>query len=416
MGRGVGDLGLAGVTVSTPVITTFMAFIMLIGMGATTLISIRLGENKKDDAEKILANALIMFLILGIGLTIIGQVFLEPIVMFFGGDGNTLPYALYYMRVLLLGTTFLALGTGMNNFIRAEGNAKKAMFTMLIGAVVNIILDYIFIFIFNWGIKGAAFATVLSYIVSSVFVLLHFFGKDSTLKIRKENFKLNTSTILIIMTMGFPSFILQVTNSLQQMILNRKLYFYGGDTALTVIGIIMSTATFLIMPAMGISQGAQPIIGFNYGAKKYERVKDTLKLSILASTVIVSIGFGVSYILPEQIIGFFNASPEVVAMGIDAMAIFLKFVPLVGVQMMSSSYFQAVGKPNQATLLGLSRQIIIFIPLLLWFANTGGLNGIWWSTAYSDILAFFFTGAWLLLEIRNLNKEEQSTYNELQKA
>lgn len=404
VGRGVGDLALAGVTVSFPIITSFMACIMLIAMGATSLISIRLGERKSAESEKIIGNAFVLFLIVGVCLTVLGLIFLNPILIFFGASPDVLPYSLDYMRIILLGSVFMAMGVGMNNFIRAEGNPKMAMKTMLIGTITNIILDYIFIFVFHWGIKGAAFATIISYAISSAWVLYYFIGKNSSLKLRMENLKLKRYIVKGIVIVGFPTFVLQITGSIQQLILNRSLAYHGGDMALAAIGIIMSIITFLIMPAMGISQGAQPIIGFNYGAKKFKRVKDTLKLSILSATAIIAFGFLISKVWPVQLISLFNEKPELIELGTHAMGIFFKFLPLVGVQIISASYFQAVGKPNQATLLGLSRQILIFIPLLVILPKFWGIEGIWWSGPLSDIGAFVLTGVWLLFEIRSLSK------------
>ena len=404
VGRGVGDLALAGVTVTFPLITTYMAFIMMIGMGATAIISIKLGEDKPKEAEKIMANALVLFVIMGFTLTVFGLIYLEQILIFFGASVDVLPYATDYTRIILLGSTFLALGTGMNNFIRAEGSPKVAMNTMLIGAFTNIFLDYIFIFIFKWGIKGAALATIISYMVNTIWVMYHFVSGNSSLRIKFRNMKLRWALVSRIFVVGFPTFVLQVTASIQQLILNRKLGQYGGDTALAVIGIIMSITTFLVMPAMGISQGAQPIVGFNHGAKRYDRVKEVLTLSVISATTIVTIGFVVSKLFPYQLIGLFNTNPQLIEMGVYGMNIFFKFLPLVGVQMISASYFQAVGKPNQATLLSLSRQVIIFIPLLVILPKTYGLNGVWWSAPLSDIGAFILTGIWLLVEVKQLSK------------
>lgn len=404
VGRGVGDLGLAGVTVCMPVVMTLMACVMLIGMGATALISIRLGEKKGDEAELIVGNSLVLLVITGVGLTIISLIFLKPILILFGASETVMPYAADYLRIILLGSVFFAIGTGMNNFIRAEGNPKVAMNTMLIGTATNIVLDYVFIFVFHWGIKGAAAATVIAYAITSTWVLYHFYSGNSRLKIRWENLRLKTATAKAIFAVGFPTFVLQVTGSIQQTILNRSLARYGGDMALAIIGIIMSVTTFLVMPAMGISQGAQPIIGYNFGAKQFERVKDTLKLSMLWATLIIFAGFVVSKLWPRQLIGIFNSNPDLIDLGTHAMGIFFKFIPLVGVQMISSSYFQAVGKPNQATLLGLSRQVIIFIPLLIIMPRYAGLEGVWWSAPFSDIGAFILTGAWLWYEIQQLNK------------
>ena len=411
VGRGVGDLALAGITVSLPLMTTFMACVMLIGMGATSLISIRMGEKKGEEAEQIIGNALVLFIVIGLSLTVIGLIFLEPILVAFGASPDVLPFAMDYMRIILLGSVFMAVGLGMNNFIRAEGNPKIAMNTMLIGAVTNIILDYVFIFIFNWGIKGAAFATILSYTVTSTWVLYHFLKGNSKLKIKVENLRLNKLAVRGIMVVGFPTFAMQITNSIQHLILNKSLAHHGGDMSLAAIGIIMSISTLLVMPAMGISQGAQPIIGYNYGAKNYGRVKDTLKLAIVSATSIVTLGYLISIIFPTQLISLFNEKPELIELGTHAMAIFFKFLPLIGVQIMSASYFQAVGKATQATLLSLSRQVFIFIPLLVIFPLKWGLEGIWWSSPISDIAAFVVTGIWLWIEIRHLSKTEE-LYND----
>ncbi|HZK22143.1 MAG TPA: MATE family efflux transporter, partial [Oscillospiraceae bacterium] len=257
-------------------------------------------------------------------------------------------------------------------------------------------------------------ATVISYIVTSICVLFYFFSKKSSLKIKANNLKLNKSTTLQIIKLGIPTFTIQITSSIQHLILNRSLSRYGGELALAAIGIIMSVTTFLVMPAMGIGQGAQPILGFNKGAKEYNRVKDTLKLSIVSATTVIAIGFVISKIWPAQIVSIFNKNPRLIEMGVHGMGIFFKFIPLVGVQMLGSNYFQAVGKANKATILGLSRQIFIFIPLLIILPYYWGLEGVWWSAPLSDIGAFIFTGVWLLFELKELNKmkyKEETAYN-----
>ncbi len=407
VGRGVGDLGLAGVTICFPIVTTFIACVMLIGMGATALISIRLGEKKQREAETIVGNALVLFVILGLALTILGLLYLEDILLFFGATPTVLPFAMDYLKIILLGSVFLAVGTGMNNFIRAEGNPKTAMDTMLIGTVTNIVLDYIFIFILKWGIKGAALATIISYAVTSSWVLAYFLGHKSYLKIKLLNFRLRRAVIGQIIRLGIPTFVIQVTSSIQQLILNRSLAHYGGDLALAVIGIIMSITTFLVMPAMGISQGVQPIIGYNKGAGRLDRIKATLQLAIAAATAVISVGFVVAKIWPAQLIGLFNKNPQLIDMGVHALDIFFKVIPLVGVQMLGSSYFQAVGKAKQATFLGLSRQVLIFIPILIILPYFWGLEGVWWSAPLSDLAAFLLTALVLFFEMRYLGERDK---------
>lgn len=406
VGRGVGELALAGVTVSFPIVIILMALVMLISMGATTLISIRLGEKKGSEAEQIIGNALVLFLAIGFSLTVLGLIFIKPLLVLFGASVNVLPYANDYMSIILLGSVFMAIGVGMNNFIRAEGNPKTAMYTMIIGSITNIILDYLFIFIFHWGIKGAAFATILSYTVTSTWVLYYFLSGKSLLKIRLENFKLNGLLVKGIIVVGFPAFAMQATSSFQNLILNRSLVYYGGDLALAAIGILMSVATLIVVPIIGISQGAQPIIGFNYGAKQFGRVKDTLKLGIIAATAIVTVGFIISRVWPAEIIGLFNQNPQLIELGSHAMLIFFILLPLEGLQLVGAGYFQAVGKPVPATILSLSRQVIIFIPLVLILPHFWGLDGVWRASPLSDLGAFLLTVIWLWYEIRQLGKQE----------
>ncbi len=404
VGRGIGELALAGITVSFPVIIILMAFVMLVGMGATSLISIRLGAGKGKEAEQIAGNALTLFIVLGFLLTVVGLIFIRPLLSFFGAGLNVLPYAVDYMRIILLGSVFMAFGIGMNNFIRAEGNPKTAMYTMLIGAVTNIILDYFFIFVFAWGIKGAAFATILSYAVSGTWVFYYFLSGKSVLRIRIQNLIPECNIVLKIAMVGFPAFAMQVTSSAQNLILNRSLVYYGGDLALAAIGILMSIAILFVMPVIGISQGAQPIIGFNHGAGKPERIKTTVKIAAAASTIIITAGYLASRVWPEELVGLFNRNSELIDLGSHAMIIFFMFPPLVGLQVIGSGYFQAVGKPVQATILSLSRQVIVFIPLLLILPFYWGLDGIWWAGVFSDIGAFILTGVWLFYEFKTRKK------------
>lgn len=402
VGRGVGDLALAGITVGFPLMIIFMACAMLIGVGSTSLISIRLGEQRKAEAEQIVGNALILLIIIGFSLTILGLIYLQPLLGFFGASTEVMPYAVDYMRIILLGNVLMAVGIGMNNFIRAEGNPKIAMYTMLIGAITNAILDYIFIFIFHLGIKGAAYATVISYAITTTWVLYYFLFGDSILKIHLANLKLRLNVVKNIVIIGSPAFIMHVTSSIQNLILNRSLVYYGGDIALSAIGIVMSISTLLVMPVIGISQGAQPIIGFNYGAKQYHRVKTTLKLAILAATFIVTTGFIISRIWAVELVSLFNENPELIELGTHAVLTFFMFLPVVGIQIIGSSYFQAIGKPLQATILSLSRQILLFIPLLLILPLFWGLEGIWRAAPIADLGAFLITSTWLWFEIKNL--------------
>ncbi|MBV1821632.1 MATE family efflux transporter, partial [Coprococcus sp. MSK.21.13] len=282
IGRGVGALAISGLAVGFPLSIINMAFGMLIGIGSSTMISIKLGEKKKDEAERILGNALVLIILISICLSIIGLIFLDDILKIFGASQETLPYARDYMKYIMAGALLQNIGFGMNNIIRAEGNPKIAMATMLIGAIINTILDPIFIFVFKMGIKGAAIATIFAQTVSSIWVLYYFFSGKSTLKIKRENLSLHKGTIKTIMSIGISPFSMQIAASLVTTILNKNLLTYGGDLAVGAMGIINSISMLFFMPMFGINQGMQPIIGYNYGAKQYKRVRKTLKLAIMA--------------------------------------------------------------------------------------------------------------------------------------
>jgi len=410
IGNGVGSLGIAGITISFPLMLIVFAFAMLIGFGATSLISIKLGENKKEEAELIMGNGLVLLIFISATISGLGLIFIDPLLQIFGASATVLPYARDYLTIILWGTVFMTVSFGMNNFIRAEGNPKIAMFTMLIGAILNIILDPIFIFVFNWGIKGAALATIIAQMVSTTWVLSYFLSGKSTLNLRSQNLKLQFPTVKKIAAIGSAPFAMQLAASLLNVIMNNSLNFYGGDVAVAGVGIINSILTLILMPIFGINQGAQPIIGFNYGAQKFDRVKEGLKLAIIAATLVVTLGFLATRLFPQQFIALFNRDdPELIAFGAEAIRIFFFFLPIIGFQIVSASYFQAVGKPKKAMFLTLSRQVLLFIPLLLILPRFLGLKGILYAAPISDIGSSLLTGLWLLMEIKSLNKQHESS-------
>lgn len=405
IGRGVGSLGIAGITIGFPFMVLMMGFGMLIGIGATSLISIRLGEKKKSEAELIAANGMLLLVVISASLSVVGLTFLESLLRLFGASPEVLPYAKEYLSIILWGAVFQAIGFGMNNFIRAEGNPKIAMSTMLIGAIVNIILDPVFIFVFDMGIQGAAIATIISQGISAAWVLSYFLGGRSLLKIRKENLHLQLPIVKKIIAIGSAPFAMQIAASILGVILNNSLVNYGGDIAVSAVGIINSIAMLIMMPIFGINQGAQPIIGYNYGAKQFNRVKETLKLAIVAATAVVLVGFSAVMLFPEQLIRIFNREDlQLIALGSHAIRIFLLMLPVIGFQIVSANYFQAVGKPKQAMFLSLSRQVLLLIPALLILPRFFGLNGVFMAAPVSDLGSAILTGTWLHLELKHLER------------
>ncbi|QCX33515.1 MATE family efflux transporter [Caloramator sp. E03] len=404
VGQGVGSLAISGIAITFPITTVIMAFGMLVGIGSTALVSIRLGQQRRDEAEKIVANALILLVIISLILTVFGLLYKRPILRSFGAGEAVIKYADDYITIILLGVIFQNVGFGMNNLIRADANPKTAMFTMLIGAIANTILDPIFIFVFHQGIKGAAIATIISQALSAAWVLLYFFGKRSMLKIHRKNLYLKKRIILSIFSIGISPFSMQLAASVVTIILNRSLAKYGGDISIAAMGIINSVSMLILMPIFGINQGAQPIIGYNYGAQKYDRVKKTLKLAIIAATSICIVGFIIVELFPVSIISIFNRTDnELIKIGSNGIRIFLAMLPIIGFQIVSSNYFQAVGKPKHSMFLSLSRQVIILIPLLLILPRIFKLKGVWLAGPSADFLSSLITAIFLYVEIRNLN-------------
>ena len=400
----VDTLALSGVTITFPISIIIMAFGMLVGIGAAALISIRLGQKKKEEAEHILGNAFALIIIISLIVTTLGLIFLEPMLLRFGASTDTMPYAKQYITIILIGTVFQSVGFGLNNIIRAEGNPRIAMFTMLIGGVLNTILDPIFIFVFHMGTRGAAVATVISQIVNTIWVLYYFLGGKSVLKILYKNLRLDAKVVKNIFAIGMSPFSMQIAASIVTIISNKSLVKYGGDVSLGAMGAIMSIAMLVLMPVFGINQGCQPIIGYNYGAKRYDRVKHALKLAIIAATTITTTGFIIIQLFPEQLISIFSNDPALIEVGSRGIKIYLFMLPVIGFQIVSSNYFQAIGKAKISIFLGLSRQVILLIPLLLILPIFFELNGVWASAPSSDIISSILTAVFLFVEIRHLNK------------
>lgn len=395
IGQGVGALAISGLTLTFPIILFLQAFGMLIGAGAATRVSIHLGRKAQESAENVLGNALTLTFILS-ALTIIpSMIFLEDLLIAFGGSEQTVPYALDYLYIVIPGNLLTSLSFGFNAIMRASGYPKKAMYTMMIGAVLNIILDPIFIFVLDMGIRGAAIATVISMAVSAAFVMNHFLQKSSILHFRKGIFKLRTHTVINILTIGVSPFAMQLAGSLVSVILNHALKKHGGDLAIGASGIINSFGMLLVMLIIGIAQGMQPIVGFNYGAGKTDRVLQTLKIVIITATCITGVGFLCSTFFPTIIVNAFTTDPQLVDIAANGLRINLFGFLIVGSQISISQFFQSIGIAWKAMLLSLSRQFLFLIPAILLLPPFYGLNGVWLSGPFSDLLAAAM--AWIFL-------------------
>jgi len=402
VGHGVGEIGLAAVTIAFPIMIILMAFGMLVGVGAAAVVSLRIGQHKQHEAEKILGNAFTLAAILSVTLSAGMLLYLDPILISLGAQPTVLPYARDFTRIILLGSIFMYIGFGLNNVVRAEGNPKMAMTTVLISAGLNIVLNPLFIFTFHLGISGSALATVVSQGVSAIWVLAYFLGDKSLLKLRLSNLVLDKDIVLSIFKIGMSPFLMQIAASVVTVLFNYSLLKYGGELAVASIGVINRIAMLMLMPIFGLSQGLQPIIGYNYGAKNYARVIKALKIAIYAATIFSATGFLFIQLFDEQIIMLFNDNPELISIGSHGMRIYLCMLPIIGFQIIGGNYFQAVGKAGYAIVLSMSRQVIILIPLVLILPGMLGLNGAWLASPIADFISATLTGVFLFREIRKL--------------
>jgi putative MATE family efflux protein len=406
---GLGTNGLAGITIGFPIMIVLLSIGILFGVGGATLFSMNLGEGEPEKADQALGNAFSVLLISGALFLILGQVFLMPLLRLFGASDTVLPYSATYMRVIFFGAIFQVVSMGMNNFLRADGQPRLAMITMFIGAGTNIFLDPLFIYVFKMGMAGAALATILSQFISMTWILFYFFSERSQHKIQLKNMRPRKKIIIQITSLGLPGFLMQLSNSLLNVILNKSLFNYGGDLAVSGMGIINSVQTILLLPIIGINQGVQPIVSFNFGAKKYDRIKSAEKLAIIVATIIVVIGWGLTRLFPSQIVSIFNQEPELIQFGSFALKTWFWCLPLIGFQVLGANFFQAVGHSNSAMILTLTRQVLVLIPAILIFSRTWGIHGILYAAPVADGLSALITGIWFYFGIRTLSDSRDQT-------
>lgn len=407
VGQGVGPLALTAVTIAFPIMIMLMAFGMLIGIGSTAMVSIKLGQGHKHEAEKIFGNAVSAITILGITIPIVTLLFLDPLLIFLGATPEVFDYAKQFTTIILLGSVFQFFSFGINNIIRAEGNPMISMATMLVSAGLNTILNPLYIFVFHWGIRGSALATVTTQIIITGYIIFHFTRGKGILKIRKENLKIEWSIMLKIFSIGLSPFLLQAAASVTSFLFNNSLMVYGGPMAVAAMGVISRTTMMVLMPIFGINQGAQPIIGYNYGAHKYDRVKKTLTLAATAATIICVVGFLIVELFSHSIINIFNNNPELLKIGTKGIKIYLVMLPILGLQIVITNYFQSTGKASKAILLSLTRQVIFLIPLILILPIFLKLDGIWIAGPISDFFASLLAVLLFMKELKILNDKHE---------
>lgn len=412
VGNKIGADALSGVAVLFPIFIIIYGISFMIGMGGQTNVSIKLGEKKYEDAEKILGNTLTLIIIASLLLSIAISIFLEPLLTISGSVGNIRPYSRDFMTIAIYGIIFQAISFGLNNIIRAQGFPNIAMWTQIIGAIFNILLDYIFIMLLDWGVKGAAIATNISTFISMSWVLYFYYSKKSILRFRVSNLLLNKRIVGMILAIGAPTLVTQISGSVVTLLLNRILLKYGGSNAIATMSIINGIEAFLFVPIIGLTIGLRSIIGFNYGANEYKRVRDTVKIGTSIAIGIGLISVAIIQISAGSLVGIFIPNnPEVIGMGVPALRLFTIFVGFIGCEIITSTFFQSIGKPTISLILSLNRQLVLLLPLAFILPTYIGLNGIWLSGAISDlggsIVAFI-----LLIWGLNKLKTKENKYNQ----
>jgi len=415
VGRGVNEAALGGLSLVMPLMTISMAFAMLFGIGSANMISMRLGQGRKEEAENTLNHCFFLLLGTGIILAATGLFFIDEILSLMGAQegSEALNYARSYFRIILYGSVFAMVGFGFSHCTRAQGFPTITMISMLLGAGMNTILDPLFIFVFHWGVEGAAWATIISQFASFVWILSFSRSKKAVIRLRLSAFKPSISTVRQIMGFGSASFLLQFVMSGVQLLYNTSMGWYGvdalgvsngGDIALSGMNIINSFSMLIFMPVFGINQGVQPILGYNYGAKKYDRVLKAYLRAITAATCVCITGFIIVQSFPLALIKFFvpDGSAALFSFAPWAMRVAMLILPLNGFQIVSANMFAVTGRPKISIMLNMLRQCIILIPCLIIFGRARGLWGIVAAAPVSDGFAFLFTGTMIIFELRKL--------------
>ena len=388
VGQDIGALGIAAITVIFPIGLLYMAFSALIGIGSNALFSIRLGEKRPDEAQRILGNGFILLILMAGSVTLFSYSFLDALLGFCGADAEIMPFAKTYAKVVLPGYFVFAIGAGMNHFIRSSGRPKTAMATQFIGAFINLVAAPLFIFGFKWGIRGAGLATVCGQVVSFLWVIYCLTGHRGIYRLQWKNFRLHWYIAKAVSAIGFSQWAFSLASGALNVILNHALLKYGGSLAISAMGIAVSVNTIITMPLIGISQGAQPLIGYNHGAHKFSTAIQTLKMALRWGMTVTTCGFIILEIFASPVAAIFDAhDANLIDLTARVIRIFNIFLPIIPLQMMTTSFFQAINQPWKAAFLSLSRQILLVIPLVLILPLFWGLNGVFFAPVFADLIS-----------------------------
>lgn len=411
IGRGVGPMAIAGLAITFPLMNLVAAFCMMIAAGGATITSIFLGQKNYSRATDVVNNVLVLCLLHAVVFGGGALLFLDEILYFFGATDETIPYAREFMRIILLGTPIAFVFIGLNNLMRATGYPRKAMISALLSVAVNIALAPVFIFVFGWGIRGAALATLCGQFAAFVWVMIHFLSRSSSVHFRRGNRWLAGAIIRRIYAIGLSPFLMNVCACVVVIFINRALLDYGGDQGNLCVGaygIINRTTMFFVMVVFGVTQGMQPILGYNMGAGNYDRVKRTLRTGIWLGVAITMAGWLIGEGLPDSVTSLFTTDRTLTAIAREGFRIYFIVYPVVGCQIVIQNFFQSVGKPNLSIFLSLTRQLLFLLPFLIFMPRLWGINGVWAAMAASDFIAFLTAIAtlawWMRHRFSKLNR------------
>lgn len=411
IGQGVGYLGNAATTIAFPIVTIILAVSTLLGAGGSAFAAIKLGEHNEGQAEDTLGCASVTGLLAGILIAVLGLVFLNPLIKLFGASENTIEYARQYTSIILIAAPFNVLGVILSNFARTDGNPLLSMYSMLVGALLNVVLDPLFIFVFKLGVSGAAYATAISQVISAAILIYYFFFKG-TMRLHRKNLRINGSVFRNIAVLGISSCALQLASTALNIILNNVLVYYGdrdpvgGDIALSAMGIVLKISMIVISVCVGIGIGSQPILGFNRGAKQIDRVRKTYICALVIATSVTIIGWALCETIPDTILLLFGKeNPVFTEFAVRSMRIYLGGIFAAGMQIATTSYYQATGQPLKANIMSLLRQILLLIPLLLILPKFMGLNGVLYAGLFADLATGCIVAFFVVSELRKLKKQ-----------
>ena len=400
IGQGVGPLAISGLAITFPLMNISAAFGALVGVGCATLISVRLGQKEYDTAFKVLGNCVMMNVLLGVTLTVLGFIYLDEILYFFGASEQTIVYSREYMQVIVLGNVITHLYMGLNAVLRSSGHPHEAMYTTMVAVMVNVVLDPVFIYGMDMGIRGAAVATIISQSISLLWQLKLFSNKDDVIYFRRDSFKMRGRIIRDTISIGMPQFMMNMAACLVVLLINHGLVRHGGDLAVGAYGIVNRLVFVMVMIVIGFNQAMQPIAGYNYGANQMPRVMQAFKLTVIAATMVTTTAFLVFMIGADYVVRAFTTDSRLAQLSADGLRIVVLVFPIVGLQMVVSNYFQSIGKPGKSIILSMSRQVLVLIPSLLILPNFFGVEGVWWSMPLSDFIATMLAVVMMAIEIR----------------